>query len=141
MRFTTAVVFARFIGACGVGTYIGAAAAGLLALLTGRVLVPGSPWLTGLPFLVVIGAVVTTGVARLTRFWLLPKLRRRLLWGAVAGAVLTPLAVAVGQAGDLSTIAALLMLAGAATTSWLWVRWFRRSRQVPHIRAYARQGR
>ncbi|MEU7477070.1 hypothetical protein AB0A63_13870 [Lentzea sp. NPDC042327] len=139
MRFTTAVTFARFIGACGVGSYLGAATAGLVALLSGKAFEPGSPWLAGVPFLAVIGALVTAVAFRLTRYWLLPKLRRRLLWGALAGAVLTPFAVAVGQLGDLRPLAAWLMLAGALPTGWLWARWFRGSRSTSRRAVPARQ--
>ena len=139
MRFTTAVVFGRFIGACGVGSYLGAAIAGALAVVTGRAFAPGSSWLLGVPFLALIGAVLVIGVAWLTRYWLLPRVRRRLLWGSVAGLVLTPLAVAFGQLGDLATVGLVPVVAGAVTTAVLWVRWFNRSRRVRRSQAYAPQ--
>lgn len=135
MRVTTFVVFARLLGAIGVGTYLGAAVAGLIAVLTGQALVSGSPWVTALPVLTVLGAVLTAAVAWLTRFWLLPRVtRRRTLWGAVAGAILTPLAIAIGQLGDLFAVGMLPILIGAVTTAVLWVRWFRATHPTPRAR-------
>ncbi|RAS59520.1 hypothetical protein C8D87_114132 [Lentzea atacamensis] len=126
MRFSSFVAFLRFIGAFGAGAYFGAAAAGLVAVVTGRVFAPGSTWVAALPFLVILGAVLTAGAAWLTRLWLLPKLRRRRKrWGAAAGVVLTPLAVAFGELGDLAPLGVVLVLIGAVTTAVLWVRWFR----------------
>ncbi|MCP2242514.1 MULTISPECIES: hypothetical protein [Lentzea] len=140
MRVTALVVFMRLIGAGGVGAYVGAAASGLIAVLTGKVFAPGSPWTTGLPFLIVIGAVLTMGIARLTRAWFLPAVAtRRILWGAAAGAVLLPLAVAVGELGDLAPIAVGLMAIGWVTTVVLWIQWFRRrSSHSPRRRASER---
>lgn len=127
MRVSTLVLFLRFIGAGGVGAYVGAAASGLIAVLTGKVFAPGSPWVAGLPFLIVIGAVLTMGIARLTRAWLLPTVAtRRMLWGAAIGAVVLPLAVAVGELGDLAPIAIGLMAVGWLTTVVTWFQWFRR---------------
>ena len=135
MRATTFVVFLRFIGAAGVGASLGASVAGLIAVLTGRALGPGSPWLTALPVLVVLGALVGTSVAWLTRFWLLPAVaRRRAGWGALAGAVVVPLTIAIGQLGTLSAVGTLLMLAGAATTAVVWVRWTRATYATPGAR-------
>jgi hypothetical protein len=133
MRFSSFVVFFRFIGAFGAGSYLGAAAAGLLAVVTGRVFAPGSTWVTALPFLAVLGALLTAGAAWLTRRWLFPTFQhRRKLWGAAAGVVLTPLAVAFGELGDLSKIGVLFILVGALTTAVLWARWFRaRLRPAP----------
>lgn len=142
MRVTTFVVFWRFIGAAGVGAYLGAAAAGLVAVLTGRVFAPGSPWVTALPVLIVFGALLTVGAARLTRFWFLPKVTsRRWLWGAAAGAVLAPLAIAIGQLGNLLAVGMLLMLGGAVTTAVLWVRWFRATHPAPGARLYVARPR
>jgi len=136
MRVTTFVVFLRFIGAAGVGAYLGAAAAGLVAVLTGRVFAPASTWVTALPVLAVFGAPLTAGVARLTRSWLLPKnTGRRVLWGTAVGAVLTPLAIAIGQLGTLFTIGMLLMLIGSVTTAVLWARWFRTIHPAARARA------
>lgn len=136
MRVTTFVVFWRFIGAAGVGAGAGAAIAGLIAVLTGRAFAPGSPWLTALPVLVVFGALLGLGVARLTRFWLLPTIARlRLLWGTLAGAVVVPLAIAIGQLGNLRAVGMLLMLIGGITTAVIWVRWFRATHPTPGARA------
>ncbi|UUV32093.1 hypothetical protein NQK81_01210 [Amycolatopsis roodepoortensis] len=136
MRPTSFVVFLRLIGAGGVGAGVGAAVAGLLALVTGRVLVPGSPWIGALPVLAVFGAAMGVGVARLTRFWLLPRVAsRRLLWGAVTGAVVVPLAMAFGQLGDLINVGLLLMLAGGFTTVVPWFRWLQAPRTAPGARA------
>ncbi|MEU7529308.1 hypothetical protein AB0A74_26520 [Saccharothrix sp. NPDC042600] len=137
MRATTFVVFMRFIGAAGIGSFLGAAAAGLVAVATGRVFAPASSWVAALPVLALLGALLTAGVARLTRLWLVPQLtRRRLLWGAVAGAILTPLAIAVGQLGDLLPVA-LVMPIGSVVTAVLWVRWFRQRHRVSDTPAHA----
>jgi hypothetical protein len=135
MRVTTFVVFWRFIGAVGVGAGCGAAIAGLIAVLTGRAFAPGSPWLTALPVLVVFGAALGAGVGPLTRFWLLPKVAHRAGWGALAGAVVAPLAIAIGQLGNLLAVGMLLMLAGAITTAVVWIRWFRATHPTPGARA------
>ncbi|HET6285774.1 MAG TPA: hypothetical protein VFG15_03355 [Amycolatopsis sp.] len=136
MRPTTLTVFLRLIGVISVGAGTGAAVAGLLALLTGRVLVPGSPWANGLPVLAVLGAVLGVVVARLTRFWLLPRVAsRRLLWGAVAGAVVVPLAMAFGQLGDLANVGLFLILAGGATTAVPWFCWVQAPRRVHGARS------
>lgn len=135
MRVTTFVIFWRFVGAAGVGAGTGAAIAGLFAVLTGRAFAPGNPWLTALPVLAAFGALLGLGVARLTRFWLLPRVdRRRMLWGALAGAVVVPLAVAVGSLGDPPTAGLLLMLAGAAAAATVWVRWYRATHPTPGTR-------
>lgn len=136
MRVTTFVVFLRLIGAAGVGAYLGAAVAGLVAVLTGRAFAPAGTWVTALPVLAVFGALLTAGVARLTRLWLLPKASgRRALWGAAAGAVLAPLAVAVGRMGTLVDVGLLLVLAGSLITAVQWVRWFRAAHPTSRTRA------
>jgi len=131
-------VFWRFIGSIGVGAYLGAAAAGVIALLTGKAFAAGSTWAAGLPVLVVLGAIITAVVSRLTRPWLLPKLSgHRWLWGAAAGLLLGPLAIAVGQLGGLLAPVGLpLMLAGAVTTVVLWVRWYRATHPAPGQRVH-----
>ncbi|GAA2678833.1 MULTISPECIES: hypothetical protein [Actinosynnema] len=135
MRVTTFVVFLRLIGAAGVGAYVGAAAAGLIVVLTGRVFSPAGTWVTALPVLAVFGALLTAGVARLTRFWLLPRVTgHRVLLGAAAGAVLAPLTVAVGQPGALFNVALLLMLIGAVATAVPWARWFRATHSTSRAR-------
>jgi hypothetical protein len=143
MRATAFVVFWRFIGSFGVGTYLGAAAAGLIALLTGTVFAAGSTWATGLPVLAVLGAIITAVVSRLTRPWLLPKLaRHRWLWGAAAGLLLGPLAIAVGELGGLLAPVGLpLMFIGAVTTVVLWVRWYRATHPTPGRRVNPAPGR
>ncbi|GAB3162203.1 hypothetical protein GCM10027258_80820 [Amycolatopsis stemonae] len=142
MRVTTFVVFWRFIGAAGIGAGVGAAVAGLIAVLTGRAFAPASPWLTALPVLIVFGAPVGIAVARLTRLWLLPAIaRHRLLWGTLAGAVVVPLAIAIGQLGNLLAVGMVLMLAGAVTTTVVWVRWFRDTHPAPGARTNAARPR
>ncbi|MFI6029455.1 hypothetical protein [Amycolatopsis magusensis] len=144
MRATRVILFFRLLGAVGVGTYIGLAAAGMLAVLTGRVFVPGSTWTTALPLLIPLGALLTAGATRLTRFWLLPKLRsRRALAGAAAGAILTPLAVAFSQLGDLTSVGLLPPAIGAVITAALWVRWHtsaRSGRKAPRGLAHPLAG-
>ncbi|WNV83149.1 hypothetical protein [Umezawaea sp. Da 62-37] len=131
MRVTAVVLYMRFIGAAGVGSYLGAATAGLIAVITGSVFAPGSIWAAAVPGLALLGALLTTGVARLTRFWLLPSItHRRTLWGAAAGAVLTPLAVGGSQPGVPINLTLLLMLIGSIVTAVLWTRWFRATHTV-----------
>ena len=134
MRATTFVFFLRFIGAGGVGAYLGAAAAGVLAVLTGGVFTPGSPWVTAVPMLAILGAVAGCAIARLTRHWLVPQLDRRLLWSTLAGAVALPLATAVAHLGTLLNVGLLLILAGSVTTAVVWQRWIRNA--YPTTRAH-----
>ncbi len=143
MRATAFVIFWRFIGSFGVGSYLGAAVAGLVALLTGKVFAAGSTWVTGLPVLVVFGAIITAVVSRLTRPWLLPRFaRHRWLGGAVAGLLLGPLAIAVGELGGLlDPVGMPLMFIGAAITVVLWVRWYRATHPTPGRRVNYAPGR
>lgn len=137
MGVSTFVVFWRFLGSIGVGTYLGAAVAGTVALVTGKVFAAGSTWAAALPVLAVLGAGITAVVFRMTRPWLLPKIHRfRWLWGAAAGLLLGPLAIAVGDLGGLLQPVGLPpMLIGAVTTVVLWVRWFRRTHPLGGTRA------
>jgi hypothetical protein len=143
MGVTAFVVFWRFIGSFGVGTYLGAAVAGVVALATGKVFATGSTWAAALPVLAILGAAITAAVFRLTRPWLLPRIVRfRWLWGAAAGVLLGPLAIAVGDLdGLLKPVGLPLMAIGAATTVVLWVRWYRRTHPLTGARAQMNAGR
>jgi len=128
------VAFGRLIGAAGLGAALGAAVAGLIAIVLGQAFQPGSTWLTGLPVLAVLGAGFGALVAWLTRRWFLPSApdwkhgsRRRLLLFTAAGLVVVPLAVAVGQSPASTTVAILLMFAGSAVTLMMWTRASRRT--------------
>lgn len=150
MRATTLVVFFRGLGSLGVGSYLGAALAGLVAVLTGRAFAAGSTWVTALPVLAVLGAILTAAAFAATRGWVLPKfarahrhwMLRRWLWGAVAGVVLAPLAIAVGDLGSLlSPIGLPLMLIGAVATLVMWVRWYRTTHPAGAVRVGVAPGR
>ncbi|WP_034271125.1 hypothetical protein [Haloechinothrix halophila] len=139
MRFRSVVVFGRLIGAAGLGAALGAAVAGLIAIVLGQAFQPGSTWLTGLPVLAVLGAGVGACAARLTRQWFVPTdphrhndARRRMLLFTAAGLVAVPLAVAVGQLHAIAAMAIPLMLAGSAVTLTLWMRAFRRNHPGRH---------
>jgi hypothetical protein len=107
------ISFAGLVGAAAAGAYFGAAAAGLLAVLTGQVFAPGSPWPAGVGVLAVLGAAGGWLLARLTR--LAPALERRALVLTVGGLVSLPLAVAIGQLHQAGSIGiGLVMIAGLA---------------------------
>jgi hypothetical protein len=122
----------RAIGAAGLGNLLGLAVAGLIAVISGKALAPGSHWLAGLPALVVLGAVAGPIAAWFTRRWLLPSWRRgarRTLLFTAAGSVVVPLAVAIGQLPEaaIRTVAIPLGLLGSAITLMLWTRTRRRT--------------
>jgi hypothetical protein len=105
------ISFAGLVGAAAAGAYVGAAAAGLLAVLTGQVFAAGSPWPAGVGVLAVFGAAGGWLLARLTPLAL--AVDRRVLVLTVGGLVSLPLAVAIGQlhqAGSVGT--GLVMIAG-----------------------------
>ncbi|TVT23390.1 hypothetical protein FNH05_33040 [Amycolatopsis rhizosphaerae] len=139
MKSRSVVVFGKLIGAAGLGAALGASVAGLIAVVFGQAVQPGSTWLTGLPALAVIGAGVSALVAGLTRRWFLSAAadkphgeRRRLLLFTAAGLVVVPLAIAVGQLQAAATMAIPFMVAGSAVTLTLWMRAFRRTRRNLH---------
>lgn len=105
------VSFAGVIAAAATGAYLGAAIAGLLALLTGQVFAAGSPWPAGVSVLALLGAVGGWLLARLTRLALM--VNRRTLVFTVAGLISFPLAVAIGQLRQVGSIGiGLVMIAG-----------------------------
>ena len=107
------ISFAGVVGAAATGAYLGAAVAGLLALLTGQVFDAGSPWPAGAGVLAVLGAAGGWLVARLTQLAL--TMNRRTLVFTVAGAASFPLAVAVGQLHQVGSVGiGLVMIAGCA---------------------------
>ncbi|SDD56185.1 hypothetical protein [Actinokineospora iranica] len=129
MRSSHLVIFFRWIGAAGMGSYAGAAAAGLIAVVTGRVFAPTSHWPQALPGLMLLGAALTAGAVVLTRQWLFPRItRRRALRGAAAGAVLTPLTVTISYLEDIAWVVLLLMAIGWLIACFTWLRWFRATR-------------
>jgi hypothetical protein len=117
--------FTRLIGAAGLGAYLGAAIAGLFALLTGEVFAPSNTWLVALPILAVLGAGIGGLAGWLTRRWLAPRTPRRRLTFVVAGAVALPLATAIGQLHAIDVVGVPLVFAGAigmVTVYWRAVR-------------------
>ncbi|MGH3927230.1 MAG: hypothetical protein ACRDS1_16225 [Pseudonocardiaceae bacterium] len=91
------ISFGGLIRAAGVGAYLGATVAGLLAVLTGQAFAAGSPWPAGAPVLALLGAAGGWLLARLTRARLVPRLARRTSVFIVGGLVSLPLAVAIGS--------------------------------------------
>lgn len=124
MRFQPVIVYARLCGAAGLGVLLGAAATGLLNLLTGTVFTHQPYWLAGVPVLAVLGALAGFLAGWMTRRWFAPAAPRRRLLFTMGGAIAVPLATAVhtGSTG----LAFLLVLAAAAVTISLWIRGFRR---------------
>lgn len=135
MRFRSVVMFGRLIGAIGLGAYLGAGVAGLVALVTGQVVHAGGSWSTGVAVLGVLGASVGALLARLTRNWLACRLPRRMLWLTAAGAVLLPVASSVGQLRSGTAVVLLFMATGSLVTLVLWTRALRRSRSTPASRS------
>lgn len=115
-------MFGRLIGAGGLGAYLGAAVAGLVAVVTGQALSAGSPWLAGVPVLAVLGAGVGAAIARVTRSWFLPGIRRRMEVFTAVGVVVLPLAAAFGQLRWSGSVGILLVLAGGIATMAIYLR-------------------
>lgn len=105
------VSFAGLVASAATGAYLGAAAAGLLALLTGQVFDAGSPWPAGASVLALLGAAGGWLVARLTR--LAMTMNHRTLVFTAAGLVSLPLAIAIGQLHQADSVGiGLVMIAG-----------------------------
>lgn len=108
------VSVAGLVGAAAAGAYLGAAAAGLLAVLSGQVFAAGSPWPAGAGVLAILGAAGGWLVSRFTR--VVPTLQRRAWVLSVGGLVSVPLAVALGQLHQGGSVGVgLVMIAGLAT--------------------------
>ncbi len=130
MRFRSYVVFLRISGAAGIGVLLGCAIMGALHLLFGWVPVTGD-WLLATPVLVALGALVGLVAATLTRLWLVPSARRRRLLGTITGAIAVPLATnGLATAEPHLGIAVPAVLAGAAITTTLWIRGYRRETEL-----------
>lgn len=104
------ISFAGLIGAAAVGAYLGAVAAGLLAVVTGQVFAAGSPWPAGAGVLALLGAAGGWLVAGLTRSRLAPRLPRRTLVFTLGGLVSLPLAVAIGQLRQMDSVGIVLVV-------------------------------
>ena len=138
MRFRSYVVFLRISGAAGIGVLLGCAIVGALHLLFGWVPVTGD-WLLATPVLAVLGALVGLVVAALTRLWLMPSVRRRRLLGVIIGAIAVPLATSSPANGEPRLwMAVPAVLAGAAITTTLWIRNYRRETEL--LRQHLRSG-
>jgi hypothetical protein len=117
------------------GNFLGIAASGLIAVVSGQAFATGSHWLVALPGSVVLGALSGPIIAWLTRRWFFPGDptrqnggRRRTLLFTVAASVVVPLAVAVGELPDDAGRAMVpLWFLGSAVTVMLWMRAFRRN--------------
>lgn len=140
MAFRCVVTFGRLIGVAGLGAALGAAVAGLIALVSGQAFQPASTWLTGLPILTLLGAGIGALVAPLTRRWFLPASparrhgdRRRLLLFTAAGLVVVPLALAAGQLHAIAAVTIPLMTVGTAVTLTLRTRALRRIDLRRHV--------
>ncbi|MEV4734704.1 hypothetical protein [Saccharopolyspora sp. NPDC049426] len=131
MRFQPFIVYARLCGAAGLGVLLGAAATGLLNVLTGSVFTHLPYWLAGVPVLAALGAPTGLFAGWLTRRWFAPDVPRRQLVFAVGGPVAVPLATAVHS--DSIALAFPLMLGAAAIAIALWVRGYRR--ETAQVRA------
>lgn len=140
MQFRSVAAFGRLLGAAGLGATLGAAVAGLIALVSGQAFQSGNPWLTGLPVLALLGAGIGALVAPLTHRWFLPASpdrrhgeHRRLLLFAAAGLVVVPLAIAAGQWHAVATVTIPLMVVGSAAILALRTRTIRRSHPRRHV--------
>lgn len=123
MRSRSSIVsFGRLCAASGLGVYLGASVAGLVAVLNGDAFTSGSRWLSTVPVLAVVGAGVGAAVAWLTRRWLLPRAPRRLVTFAVAGVITLPLFSAIGQMRALDSVGAPLALAGGVVMTIVYWR-------------------
>jgi hypothetical protein len=120
MRATAVVVFGRLIGATGLGAYLGAALAGLIAVITGQAFT--APWPAAVPVLALLGCGVGASIAWITRRWFLPRIRHRMLVLAAAGVLVLPLAAAIGQFHAIGSIGILLVFLGGATTLTIYHR-------------------
>lgn len=107
------ISFAGLVASAATGAYLGAAAAGLLALLTGQVFDAGSPWPAGASVLAVLGAAGGWLSARFTRLGL--AMNHRTLAFTVAGLVSFPLAVAIGQLHQVGSVGIGLVMIGGLT--------------------------
>jgi hypothetical protein len=114
--------FVRLIGAASLGTYLGAAVAGLVAVVTGETFAAGSPWLTALPVLAVAGIGVGAVTSWLTRRWFVPHASRRRSSFVAAGVITLPLVVAIGQLREIQAIGVPLVVIGAVTTLVVYCR-------------------
>lgn len=136
MRSRSSIIaFVRLCAAAGLGVYLGASAAGLIAVLDGEAFRSGSPWLGNLPALAVVGAGVGLAVARLTRRWLALRTPRRWVVFAIGGIVTLPLFTAVSELGAIEAVGASLALAGGAVMTVLY---WRASRSMPRSPARSR---
>lgn len=118
-RVRGGVGFAGMIGATGVGAYLGAALAGLLAVLTGQAFADDSPWPGGAVVLAVLGAGgggLVTGLTALA--W---TMRHRTLLLVLGGLVSLPLATAIGQLHQADSIGIGLVAVGGVVGMRVYV--------------------
>lgn len=118
------VRFAGLIGASGVGTYLGTAVAGLVAVLSGQVLAQGSSWPAAAVMLAVLGAGAGAVIAGLTR--VARTLRRRTLILTAGGLVSLPLATAINHLDQVDSIGIGLVGLGGVVGVIVYVRGRRR---------------
>lgn len=131
MRSSSIVQFAKVIGATGVGTYLGAATAGIGAIVTGAAF--DGVWLAGIPGLAILGACLGALVAPLTGHWLLPQISRRGWVFTGAGLITMPLIGTIGNMDRLGGVLIGLVFAGGLSTVTLYLRSLR-ARRVARAR-------
>lgn len=139
MRFHPLVVFARLCGAAGLGVFLGAAASGLVNIVTGWAFIRGNAWVTGVPVLAILGGIAGVTIAWLTRRWLMPEASRRRLLFTAAGALAAPAATAAAQGEPNTAVTFPLIFAGTAMIVTLWVQGFRRETQLARSVSYSRR--
>lgn len=114
--------FIRLCAASGLGVYLGASIAGLLAVMTGRPLTASSAWVTIALTSAVAGAGAGAAACWLTRRWLLTRVPARWWKFIVAGVVTLPLFTVLGQLPTVGSADALLALGGGVVMAAVYWR-------------------
>ncbi len=132
MRFSRLLLLGRFLAVSGLGTITGLAVGGLITVATGQAFAAGSVWSTALPGLIVLGAGIGALASRGSRRWLFSTstgpshARHRMLLFTVAGMLVVPLAVAVGESDGIGPLVLAPAAACWVTTLAVWIRHVRR---------------
>lgn len=135
MTFSRLLLLGRVLGVSGLGTLTGLAVGGLVTVATGQAFAADSIWPTALPGLLLLGAGLGALASRGSRRWLFPvpadkpQARRRLLLFILAGTLLVPLAVAVGESRGIGPLVLAPAVVCWAATLAIWVRYVRRGQR------------